>query len=82
MTCLSCAPPIGNAVRRSAATPARRSADAIRRAWRAYWVCRARQAIDLLLRALDERCLRELGIDHSEVRPLLQDGSQRCRRLG
>jgi hypothetical protein len=70
MICMSCMPPMGDAGENAgarASTLLGRIAGAVRRAWRTYWTCRTRQAIVLLLRALDARTLRELGVDPAEV---------------
>jgi uncharacterized protein YjiS (DUF1127 family) len=44
-----------------------RLARVARRAWRAYWGWRARQATIHLLRALDRRTLHDIGINPSEI---------------
>jgi uncharacterized protein YjiS (DUF1127 family) len=86
MICMSCTPPIADAGPRPS-TPAGRIAAAVRRAWRNYWHCRATKATVLMLRALGERTLRDIGIDPGEVKVLVKgecligDGrdSRRCR---
>jgi uncharacterized protein YjiS (DUF1127 family) len=35
--------------------------------WRAYWNWRAREATILILRSLDRRTLRDIGVDPSEI---------------
>jgi uncharacterized protein YjiS (DUF1127 family) len=52
----------------------------IRRAWRAYWDWRARKVTVLLLSALDERTLHDIGVAPSEIESLVYGGRDRCRR--
>ena len=78
MICMSCTPPLCGASR-CPATLAGRIGGAVRRAWRAYWDRRARQATVLMLRALGEHRLRDLGLDPGEIECLLRDGGDRCR---
>jgi uncharacterized protein YjiS (DUF1127 family) len=51
----------------------------VRRSWRVYWEWRARRATILLLRALDDRTLHDIGIAPSEIESLVQGGGH-CRR--
>jgi uncharacterized protein YjiS (DUF1127 family) len=51
-----------------------------RRAWRTYWDRRARRATVLILRSLDERTLRDIGIAPSEIESCVWGGSDRLRR--
>lgn len=39
----------------------------IEQAWKAYWTGRARRATVLLLKSLDTRTLKDIGIDRSEI---------------
>jgi hypothetical protein len=59
-----------------------RAPDATLSAWRAYWSRLASKAIVLMLRALDERIPREVGIDASEIESVIRQGrySRRNRR--
>ena len=66
MICMSCIPPIGDAGPRPS-TLAGRIAGAVRRLWGAYWDRRARRATILMLRTLDERTLRDIGLDPGEI---------------
>jgi uncharacterized protein YjiS (DUF1127 family) len=52
----------------------------IERAWAAYWSARARRATVLMLRSLDGRTLKDIGIDRSEIESVVygQPGD-RCR---
>jgi uncharacterized protein YjiS (DUF1127 family) len=50
---------------------AARARQLIRRRWRAYWDRRARKATVLLLQALDERTLRDIGIGPGEIESLV-----------
>jgi uncharacterized protein YjiS (DUF1127 family) len=47
--------------------PGTRLARAARAAWRAYWRWRGRQATVHILRALDARTLRDIGMSPSEI---------------
>jgi len=53
----------------SQAPPARanRAPSLAGRWWRAYWDWRAREATIVILRSLDERTLRDIGINASEI---------------
>lgn len=44
----------------------RRVRDALRSAWRAYWRRRAKRATQFL-QSLDDRTLKDIGIDRSEI---------------
>ena len=48
----------------------KRAAACIRRLWRGYCDRQARRAIAVLLHALDDRTLADLGINRDEVAPL------------
>jgi uncharacterized protein YjiS (DUF1127 family) len=52
---------------RTPATLGARLARVARRAWHAYWDWRARQATVQILRALDNRTLRDIGLSRSEI---------------
>jgi len=41
--------------------------NAARRAWAAYWTWRAQHATATILHALDDRTLKDIGIDRSEI---------------
>jgi uncharacterized protein YjiS (DUF1127 family) len=47
--------------------------------WRAYWDRRARKATMLILQSLDERTLRDIGINASEIESCVY-GKLRDRR--
>ena len=47
--------------------------------WRAYWRWRAREATVVILRALDERTLRDIGIHPSEISSCVYGRSDRRR---
>lgn len=64
MICISCTPRLKD---RRSSSLAGRLAGTIRRAWRAYWDWRARKATLLLLRALDERTLRDIGLNTDDI---------------
>lgn len=50
----------------------------LKRCWHAYWDWRARQATVLILRALDNRTLHDIGISASEIESCVY--GQRCDR--
>ena len=45
----------------------RRVLDAVKRAWVGYWTHRARRATVFALHALDDRTLKDIGMDRSEI---------------
>jgi uncharacterized protein YjiS (DUF1127 family) len=53
---------------------------AVRRVWCAYRGWRAKRATALVLRSLDARTLRDIGIDSSEIESLVEHDVQRRRR--
>ena len=58
-----------------------RAAAIARHGWRIYWERRARRATVLILRSLDERTLRDIGINPSEIESCVYDRSgDRVRR--
>jgi uncharacterized protein YjiS (DUF1127 family) len=48
-------------------TPAWHIAASVRRLWVAYWDRRARQATVQILRSLDHRTLKDIGLDPAEI---------------
>jgi len=50
------------------------------RCWCAYWDWRARQATILILRALDERTLHDIGVSPSEIASCVYDKRGERRR--
>jgi uncharacterized protein YjiS (DUF1127 family) len=52
---------------RAEPTLATRVASIARRAWHAYWDWRARQVTVEILRTLDNRTLRDIGLSRSEI---------------
>jgi uncharacterized protein YjiS (DUF1127 family) len=52
---------------RAQPTLATRVAGIARRAWHVYWDRRARQATVEILRSLDSRTLRDIGLSRSEI---------------
>jgi uncharacterized protein YjiS (DUF1127 family) len=61
------------------ATLAARAGAAIRLAWRAYWDRRACKVTVLLLAALDDRTLHDIGLAPSEIESAVYGGRDRCR---
>jgi uncharacterized protein YjiS (DUF1127 family) len=55
------------AIARIPASPTARMACFARRTWHSYLNWRARRATVLILRTLDRRTLRDIGIDPSEI---------------
>ena len=60
-------PHVTTANHRPAPTLAMKAGGIARRAWQAYWDWRARQATIEILRALDTRTLRDIGLSRSEI---------------
>src|SRR5262245_44911616 len=44
-----------------------KAAGFLKRSWDAYWARRAKRATVLMLGALDDRCLHDIGLDRSEI---------------
>ena len=58
-----------------------RMATMVRRGWRRYWEWRARRATVLILSALNERTLHDIGINPSEIESCVYGpGNDRLRR--
>jgi uncharacterized protein YjiS (DUF1127 family) len=49
-----------------------------RRAWTAYWTRKAEQATLVILRSLDDRTLKDIGMDRSEIESVVRTAS--CSR--
>ena len=49
--------------------------------WEAYWMMRARRTTVMMLRALDDRCLHDIGVDRSEIESVVYGtpGDRRVR---
>lgn len=56
------------AIAPACATPAQRLAAFVRRRWAAYWDEQARRTVVRMLRELDDRTLRDIGLTRSEIR--------------
>jgi uncharacterized protein YjiS (DUF1127 family) len=52
--------------------------DLTRRAWSRYWTRRAAQATVAMLHALDDRALKDIGLDRSEIESVVDGG----RKIG
>ena len=48
-------------------TVAKRFAGALQSAWTAYWIHRAERATVQMLHSLDDRTLKDIGLDRSEI---------------
>jgi uncharacterized protein YjiS (DUF1127 family) len=59
----------------------RKVADLTRRAWRSYWTQRAARATVGILHALDDRALKDIGLDRSEIESVVY-GDRTGRRGG
>ena len=46
---------------------ASRALSLAQRAWRTYWAHKAQQTTVLILRSLDDRTLKDIGMDRSEI---------------
>jgi len=57
-----------------------RMAALVRRGWCSYWERRARRATVFILRSLDERTLRDIGISPSEIPSCVYGSDDRLRR--
>ena len=78
MTCSASTIPAGSAPARSR-PDARGVANMLRQRWTAYWVGRARRTTVLMLQALDDHTLRDIGLGRSEIESAVygQDGERR-----
>jgi uncharacterized protein YjiS (DUF1127 family) len=59
---------------RRPSAPGQRLVTRSRRLWRTYWNRRARRATVLMLEALDDRSLKDIGLSRSEIRPVVLGG--------
>ena len=73
-------PDVTTANHRIAPTLANKAGGIARRAWQAYWDWRARQATIEILRALDTRTLRDIGLSRSEIDSVVRDKHGERRR--
>jgi uncharacterized protein YjiS (DUF1127 family) len=46
------------------------------RAWAAYWAHRAERATVAMLRSLDDRALKDIGLDRSEIESVVYGGRE------
>lgn len=53
--------------RRPTSTVSQRFAAALQSAWTAYWIHRAERATVQMLHSLDDRTLKDIGLDRSEI---------------
>jgi uncharacterized protein YjiS (DUF1127 family) len=56
-------------------------ADMTRRAWAGYWTHRAERATVAVLQALDDRALKDIGLDRSEIESVVRSTSPGERRI-
>ena len=59
----------------------RRVADMAQHAWSRYWTRRAEHATVGLLHALDDRALKDIGLDRSEIESVVYNASRGERRI-
>jgi len=57
-----------------------RVSDAVKRAWIGYWTHRARRATVFVLHTLDDRTLKDIGMDRSEIESVVYS-QPRGRRI-
>ena len=52
--------------------------------WEAYWMMRAQRTTVLMLRALDDRSLHDIGVDRSEIESVVygKPGERTLRYVG
>ena len=58
----------------------RRAAAAVRKTWRTYWGRQAQRATAVMLYALNDRTLKDIGIDRDEIESLVNDATSERRR--
>ena len=68
------------AIRTGPASLVGRLSDAVRSAWAGYWTRRAERATVLVLRSLDSRTLKDIGLHRSEIESVVygQSGGNRA----
>ena len=59
----------------------RRAREVLTRAWYSYWNARAKRATVLVLNALDDRTLKDIGIDRSEIESIARRHDASDRRI-
>jgi uncharacterized protein YjiS (DUF1127 family) len=59
----------------------RRLADMTRHAWTRYWTRRGERAAVAMLRTLDDRTLKDIGLDRSEIESVVRSARRRERRI-
>lgn len=58
-----------------------RTAERLKQAWRGYWSNRAVRATVFVLRSLDDRTLKDIGMDRSEIESVVHAHEVRDRRI-
>jgi len=66
---------------RSSAGLGRKAADVARHAWIWYWTRRAEHAAVAILQALDDRSLKDIGLDRSEIESVVHGARPGERRV-
>ena len=59
----------------------RRMADMTRHAWSRYWTRRAERAAIAVLHTLDDRSLKDIGLDRSEIESVVSSAAPGERRV-
>ena len=56
----------------------------LKRGWDAYWRRRAKRTAVMMLHALDDHCLHDIGVDRSEIESVIygKPGDRRLRYEG
>jgi uncharacterized protein YjiS (DUF1127 family) len=57
----------------------RKVAHLTKRAWSCYWTRRAANATVAVLHALDDRALKDIGLDRSEIKSVVYGNGSLCR---
>lgn len=58
-----------------------RAAQALQRLWRAYWQYQTRRAAVVMLQALDDRTLADIGLSRSEIVPAVYGSDGNAPRI-
>jgi uncharacterized protein YjiS (DUF1127 family) len=85
MPCADCLPGALDPVPRRFSTPGAECLEGrirctLRAMWRGYWQRRVTRATVFMLQSLDDRALKDLGIDRTEIQSVVHEGCQGRRR--
>ena len=73
--------PVGWPAGRESVRLGRKVADMTRHAWTRYWTRRAERAAIAVLHSLDDRGLKDIGLDRSEIESLVHGTRASERRI-